>query len=83
MRRVARMRFRQMQTVQTIRQFRIVRRQQDQAVSLRAQSLAQLAAAFGIARPHDHQAAFRQGLGCGNWVGQTVIVRHERQQARR
>ena len=76
MRRVAGTDFRQMQAMEMIGEQGIVRRQQDQAVCLRPQCFAQRVTPFGIARAHDHQAAFGQGTGGGERIGQAVVVGH-------
>lgn len=72
--------FGKVQSMQDARQFRIVCREKNQAAGFCAQRLCQCPPAFGVSRPYDHQAAFRQGSGHANWIGQAVIVCHEGQQ---
>ena len=82
MRRVAGADFRQMQAMEMIGEQGIIRRQQDQAVRLRPQCFAQRVTPFGVARAHDHQAAFGQGAGGGERIGQSLVIRHKRQHTR-
>lgn len=77
MRRLARAGFRKVKAMENLRQHRIVRRQQDETGGPGAQFFAQGLAAPGIARAHDHQAAFGQRLGGGNGVAQPVLVRQQ------
>lgn len=82
MRRLAGAALGQVKAVQPVGQHRIVRRHQNQALRRLAQRFAQPAAARGIARPHDHQAAFGQGARGAQRIGQTVVIRNQRQQTR-
>lgn len=82
MRRLMRAGFGQMQAVQPAGQNGIVRRQKDQAVRFFAQRFAQGAAARGVARTHDHQAAFGQGARRAQRIGQALVIGEQGEYAR-
>ena len=86
MRRLPRARFRQMQAIGAdgARQRRIIGNQQNQSPRPgdAAQARRQLGAALGIARPHDHKTAGRQGARRRQRIGQAQIVGHQYKLAR-
>lgn len=73
---------RQMKPVQTIRQSRIVRGQENQSVGFGTQCLGQRAALFCVTRAQNHHAAFGQVARRRDGIAKPLIVSHENKQAR-
>ena len=71
---LARTHLRQMETVQRLRQNRIIGRQQDETIGLGGERFRQGVAASGITGADDHQRAARQGTCHRHWIGQALVV---------
>ena len=71
-----------MKPVQAVRQDRIIRCQEDQAVRFSAQGVRQGMAACGIPCAQDHHAAFGQAARCRHRIGEALVIGHQNQEAR-